>query len=104
MQNQWWQNKAAEIQSYADNNDTRSFYDAIKQVYGPARNPRVPVRSADGALLIKDRQRILTRWADHFSDLLNHVNPSDPSIFDKLPTLPYIHELCLLYTSPSPRD
>jgi len=35
----------------------------------------------------------LTRWAEHFSDLLNHVNPSDPSIFVKLPTLPYIYEL-----------
>jgi hypothetical protein len=32
MQNEWWLNKAKEIQSYADSNATQKFYDALKAI------------------------------------------------------------------------
>ena len=93
MENNWWQNKAHEIQSYFDVNDFHKFFDSIKSVYGPVRNSYAPLRSADGNTLIKDRQGILQRWVEHLSDLLNRVNPADPNVFDRLPTLPPIHHL-----------
>ena len=35
MQDSWLNQKAEEIQNYADKNDMKRFYDAIKTVYGP---------------------------------------------------------------------
>ena len=93
LQNDWWMAKAREIQQYADDNRTHDFYDAIKCVYGPTRNPTTPVRSSDGNFLIKDKQGILDRWAEHFRDLLNTVNDTDFSIIDELPMFPQIPEL-----------
>ena len=35
MQNEWWTEKAQEIQSFADINDMHNFYNAVKSIYGP---------------------------------------------------------------------
>ena len=75
MQNEWWLGKAKEIQSYADSNETQKFYEAIKAIYGPSQHSINPVKSKDGTTLIKDRQGIIQRWAEHFSQLLNSLNP-----------------------------
>ena len=93
MENNWWQDKGLEIQSSFDVNDFHKLFDSIKSVYGSVRNSYAPLRSADGNTLIKDRQGILQRWVEHLSDLLNRVNPADPNVFDRLPTLPPIHHL-----------
>jgi len=87
MENSWWIDKAKEIQQFADSNDTHNFYNAIKAVYGPSHHSVHPVRSKDGSTLFKDRKDILSRWAEHLRELLNCVNPTDPSILDKLPQL-----------------
>jgi exonuclease III len=93
LQNEWWLQKARKIQEYADANQIHEFYDAIKAIFGPSRRSMVPVRSADGSHLFKTQSEILTRWAEHFSNLLNHVNPVDPSIIDELPKLPILKEM-----------
>ncbi len=95
LENDWWKGKAKEIQGFADTNDLHSLYDSLKGVYGPVRSSSVPMRSADGTTLIKDRQGILARWAEHLNELLNRVNPADPSVIDRLPTLPLMGELDL---------
>ena len=46
MQDTWWLEKAKEIQHLADCNDTHSFYDAIKTIYGPRTQIFTPVRTA----------------------------------------------------------
>ena len=61
MENNWWAEKAAQIQSYANINDTKSFYEALKAVYGPRHFSLHPVRSIDGDL-IKNKELILERW------------------------------------------
>ena len=43
--------------------------------------------------LIKDKKDILSRWADHFQELLNQGNPVDQSIADQMPQFPIISEL-----------
>lgn len=87
MENEWWLRKAQEIQRHADNNNTFAFYDAVKSLYGPQRQNIVPVRSADGSVLLKEKEQILERWAEHFHSLLNKINPSDPSVLEALPEL-----------------
>ncbi|XP_041934160.1 uncharacterized protein LOC121696990 [Alosa sapidissima] len=49
--------------------------------------------SAAGDSLLKDRQEILERWAEHFNGLLNHSNPADPNILDKAPVMPQMRHL-----------
>ena len=93
LKNDWWTNKAAEIQGFADKNDHQHFYDAIKCTHGPTRNTQAPLRSSDGTNLIKDQQGILNRWAEYLTSLLNHRNPADPSLLDNLPELPTVNQL-----------
>ena len=42
MENNWWAEKAAQIQSYANINNTKSFYRALNGVYGPRNFPCIP--------------------------------------------------------------
>ena len=93
MENEWWSEKARQIQSFADTNESQKFYEAIKTVYGPKHHTIQPVKSKDGNTLIKDQQGILSRWAEHLNELLNCTNPADPSIVDQLPQLPFIPDL-----------
>ena len=92
MENNWWARKAVQIQSYANINDTKSFYEALKGVYGPRRFSFHPVRSFD-VVLIKNKELILERWAEYLQNLLNKVHTTDPDFLDDLPTLPIIPKL-----------
>ena len=58
MENNWWAGKAAQIQSYANINDAKSFCVALNGVYVPRRFSLHPFRSADG-VLIKNKELIL---------------------------------------------
>ena len=89
MENNWWAEKAAQIQSYANINDTKSFYEALKGVYGPRHFSLHPVRNTDDDL-IKNKELILKRWAEYLQNLLNKVHTTDPGFLDDLPTLPII--------------
>ena len=84
--------KAAQIQSYANINDAKSFYEAPKVAYGPRCFSLYPVRSTDG-VLINDKELILARWAKYLQNLLNKVHTPDPGFLDDPPTLPIISKL-----------
>ena len=92
MENNWLAEKAAQIQSYANINDTKSFYEALKAVYGPRHFSLDPVRSIDGDL-IKNKELFLKRWDEYLQNLLNKVHTTDPGFLDDLPTLPIIPKL-----------
>ncbi|KAK0135214.1 Craniofacial development protein 2 [Merluccius polli] len=81
--------KAVQIQGFADANDMQCFFEATKAIYGPTQCSLQPVRSKDG-VLIKDKASILDRWAEHF---LNKINTIDPTILNELPTVPVLSEL-----------
>ncbi|KAK0142398.1 Craniofacial development protein 2 [Merluccius polli] len=51
LKNQWWTQKALEIQQLADSGDTRGFFEATRAVYGPSQRCLTPLRSKDGSLL-----------------------------------------------------
>ena len=93
MENTWWVGMAQEMQSSMDTGDLHRFYSSLKSVYGPTQSTLCPVRTADGETLISDREGILSRWAEHFKDLLNRINPMDPTFLDEIPQLPVLLEL-----------
>lgn len=93
MQNEWWTKLAHEIQGYANSGDQQQFYNALKTAYGPQGNSLHPTRSADGTTLITEKTKILERWAEHYQDLLNRSNPTDPTFLENLPDLPIMHDL-----------
>ena len=93
MENKWWTQKAEEIQRFADTNDTQKFYEALKTIYGPTQHAVHPVKSKDSTKVIKDHEGILCRWAEHLKELLNCVNPTDPTSVDLIPQLPIIPQL-----------
>ncbi|KAG7154247.1 hypothetical protein Hamer_G025290, partial [Homarus americanus] len=64
MENESWQARAQDIQSFTNENDHQGFYNAIKAIHGPAKCNITPVRSLGGEL--KDKQQIQVRWAKHF--------------------------------------
>ena len=88
LEDQWWKDLAREIQGYADTNNIQKFYEATKKVYDPIKRSTVPVRSAEGDTLIRDKDGIITRWAEHFNTLLNIHTPSDHNVLDELPQFP----------------
>ena len=92
MENNYWAGKAALIQSYANVNDTKSFYEALISVYEQRRFSLHPVRSTDG-FLINNKEMILERWAEYLQNLLYKVHTTDPDFLYDLPTLPIIQEL-----------
>ena len=87
MHDSWLSKKAEEIQHFADNNNPKRFYDALKAVYGPQSHGTSPVLSADGSKLITEKEDILKRWAEHFSSVLNR--PSSVN-FEAIACLPQV--------------
>ena len=71
MQDSWLRKKADEIQSFADRKNMKTFFDALKTVYGPQSSGTTPLLSADGTSLLTDEETILKRLAEHFDGVLN---------------------------------
>lgn len=71
MQNAWWDKKADELQQLADENSSKGFFAAIKQIYGPQKTAIAPVRNAEGSQVFTEKPEIVSRWREYFSELLN---------------------------------
>lgn len=87
MQNEWWTQKAKELQSLADQNKTRDFFAETRKLYGPLSHGSVPVQDKNG-VLHKDKDAIRDCWKEHFSSLLNQTSTVDDTALQKVPQLP----------------
>nr|VZI15267.1 unnamed protein product [Spirometra erinaceieuropaei] len=85
MQDAWTARKAEEIQGYADRNEWKNFFSAIKAVYGPAKKGTAPLLSADGNTLLTEKTQILQRWAEHFRGVLNRPSVVSDAAIERLP-------------------
>ncbi|BHF81620.1 hypothetical protein SprV_0802475300 [Sparganum proliferum] len=85
MQDAWTARKAEEIQGYADRNEWKNFFAAIKAVYGPPTKGTAPLLSADGSTLLTENTQILQRWAEHFRGVLNRPSAISDAAIDRLP-------------------
>nr|VZI31776.1 unnamed protein product [Spirometra erinaceieuropaei] len=85
MQDAWTARKAEEIQGYADRNEWKNFFSAIKTVYGPPTKGTAPLLSADGSTLLTEKTQILQRWAEHFRGVLNRPSVISDAAIARLP-------------------
>nr|VZI15148.1 unnamed protein product [Spirometra erinaceieuropaei] len=85
MQDAWTARKAEEIQGYADRNEWKNFFSAIKAVYGPPTKGTAPLLSADGSNLLTEKTQILQRWAEHFRGVLNRPSVISDATIERLP-------------------
>nr|VZI44352.1 unnamed protein product [Spirometra erinaceieuropaei] len=85
MQDAWTARKAEEIQGYADRNEWKNFFSAIKAVYGPPTKGTAPLLSADGGTLLTEKTRILQRWDEHFRGVLNRLSAISDAVIACLP-------------------
>ena len=65
--------KADEIQPFADRKDMKKFFDALETVYDHKSSGTTPLLSADGTSLLTDKEAILKRWAEHFN-VVHHLS------------------------------
>ena len=82
LQDEWFSQKADEIQSYTDNCNWRQFYGALKAVYGPQSSESSPMLSTDGSTLLTDKDKILGRCTEHFNNVLNHPSSINGFLLD----------------------
>nr|VZI00205.1 unnamed protein product [Spirometra erinaceieuropaei] len=85
MQDAWTVRKAEEIQGYADRNEWKNFFSAIKAVYGPPTKGTAPLLSADGNTLLTEKTQILQRCAEHFRGVLNRPSVISDAAIERLP-------------------
>lgn len=93
MQDRWWDRKADELQSFADNNNYKKFFSATKAIYGPTKGASAPLLSADGTTIIKDKEGINARWLEHYSQLLNRPSSVNEEALRQIPQRPTVYEL-----------
>nr|VZI29872.1 unnamed protein product [Spirometra erinaceieuropaei] len=85
MQDAWTARKAEEIQGYADRNEWKNFFFAIKAVYGPLTKGTAPLLSADDNTLLTEKTQILQRWGEHFRGVLNRPSVISDAAIARLP-------------------
>ncbi|BHF61991.1 hypothetical protein SprV_0100497200 [Sparganum proliferum] len=85
MQDAWTARKAEEIQRYADRNEWKNFFAAIKAIYGPPTKGTAPLLSADGSTLLTEKTQILQQCAEHFRGVLNRPSAISDAAIDRLP-------------------
>nr|VZI50559.1 unnamed protein product [Spirometra erinaceieuropaei] len=85
MQDAWTARKAESIQGYADRNEWKNFFSAIKAVYGPPTNGTAPLLSVDGSTLLTVKEQILQRWAEHFRGVFNRSSVISDAAIERLP-------------------
>ena len=93
MKNEWWSNISREVQSAYDRKDTKDLYTLLRQVFGPKSSPVVPLLSKDKSTLIKDPDKILDRWREHFAELFFNPSVFDENIINSLPQLDTLHHM-----------
>ena len=99
MKNNWWIDKSNELQSFFDRNDMRDFFSGMKTVFGPRSRGLAPLRSRDGTRLLKSNNEILSRWKEHFEELLNRDPVINEDVLERLPHLPLDMTLEVVPTS-----
>ena len=63
----------------------KTFFDALKTVYGPQSSGTTPLFSADGNSRLTDNEAILKRWAEHFDGVLNRPSSINDEAINRLP-------------------
>ncbi|VDL88733.1 unnamed protein product [Schistocephalus solidus] len=93
--------KSEEIQGYADRNEMKNFFEAIKAIYGPFIKGTASLLSSDGTTLLTKKSQILKRWAEHFGRVLTCSSAISDADIDRITQVDLNNDLDL---SPSLRE
>ncbi|VDL89374.1 unnamed protein product [Schistocephalus solidus] len=95
MQDAWKLRKAEEIQGYADRNEMKNVFKAIKAIYGPCIKGTTPLLSSELTTLLTEKSQILKRWANHFRSVLNCSSAISYAAIERLPQVDTNNDLYL---------
>ena len=84
LKNDWWIKKSEELQTLAVSHCSKEFFAATRKSYGPSSGGARPISGKDGTVY-KEREKILRRWGEHFSELLNQESIVNDNITNTLP-------------------
>ena len=101
MLNKWWSNISKEVQKTSDLKDAKTVYGLLNKVFGPTSSLVTPLKSKDNTTLIKEPNKIMQRWQEHFKDLFHNLSLASNSVIDSIPQLETWHHLNRL---PTPAD
>ena len=93
LKNKWWTEKAEKLERMANVNDMQGFYGELKQIYGHKPNIITPIKNADNSELLTNKEKIITRWKEHFQSLFNIEGGTDEQILQQLNAEPPLHNL-----------
>ncbi|VDM03078.1 unnamed protein product [Schistocephalus solidus] len=85
IQDAWMLRKIENIQGYADRNEMKNFFKAVKAIYGPCIKGTAPLLSSGGTTLPTEKSQILKRWAEHFCSVLTCSLVISDAAIDRLP-------------------
>ena len=85
IQNVWWRKKAEGSQSYSDQRDMRRIYAATKEIYGPTRSSVNHLKDVDGTTVLREPDRKLERWKNHFEMLFNNHSSTPADLLRNSP-------------------
>ena len=71
----------------------KEFYNGLGEVYGPQKRGTAQLFDANGVMILKEKDQTLSRFAQHFDQLLNVQGSVVPLALDSLPNLPPIDSL-----------
>ncbi|VDL86903.1 unnamed protein product [Schistocephalus solidus] len=100
MQDAWMIQKTEEIQWYAERNEMKNFFKAIKAIYGPCIKGTATLLSSDCTTLLTEKSQILKHWAEHFSSVLNCSSAISDVAIDWLPQVAMNNDLDLPTSPP----
>ena len=88
MENQWWLEKAQDMQQLADENHSAGFFRSLKEVYGPQAQMCNTLLAEDGRTTLTEPDQLITRWKDYFDNLLNVEAITDDAILRRINAMP----------------
>ena len=95
LKEKWWNTKAKELQSAADSKNSQAFYQGLKAVYGPQTKGVSPLLSSDGQQLLVDEDKIIERWVEHYSEVLNRTSTVNLDVINSIPQRKVLDEIDL---------
>ena len=93
LKSNWLEEKAKALHHAADTNDMKALHKGLREVYGPQPWRTTQVVAEDGTTVLKEKEKTLNRFAQHFVQLLNVPGTVDITVLDDFPDIPADKEL-----------
>ena len=90
--NNYWLRLSSSIQMASWSGNIRVMYEGIKQATGKPTKRSAPLKSKTGDV-IKDRDKQMSRWVEHYLDIYSRENSVTQEALDSIEDLPVLEEL-----------